>query len=189
MAAKPVRWNLSCRRMDALEKRLQVRWSALSSRFVNGVIAAAITVLFLAHGALGGFSALTGYTSPFTWLIWGGVILIGAHVVASIVTSIQQLTDVEFPPSARKKRHLALKWATGGLLAVAACAHIVLPKNSLTATLVVMAVIVLLAVHLCVGSKSLLKDIGIDRRYKTAFRVVVIVLSVLFALAMLIGGA
>jgi succinate dehydrogenase hydrophobic anchor subunit len=44
-----------------------------------------------------------------------------------------------------------------------------------------------LAVHLCVGSKSLLEDLGIDRRYKTAFRVIVCVLAALFALSAIVA--
>jgi succinate dehydrogenase hydrophobic anchor subunit len=44
-----------------------------------------------------------------------------------------------------------------------------------------------LAVHLCVGSKSLLKDLEIDRRYKTAFRIVVCVFAAAFALSGIAG--
>ena len=160
-----------------------------TARFVNGVIAALITVAFLVHGALGSLSVAVGLPTSLAWLVWGAVILAIVHVAVSIVTSNQQLTDAERPPSARKKRHLALKWATGGLLGVAAVVHIVLPKSSTSAAFVIVVVSVLLAIHLCVGSKSLLKDLEIDRRYKTAFRIVVCVLAAVFACAMLIGVA
>ena len=163
--------------------------SRVTSRFVNGIIAAVITVVFLVHGAMGSLSAVTGFSGSLAWVVWGAVVLALAHVVVSIVTSAQQLSDAEHPPSARKKRHLALKWATGGLLAVAAAVHIALPKSTASAAFVIVAVSALLAVHLCVGSKSLLKDLDIDRRYKVAFRVVVCVLAALFALAMLMGVA
>ena len=157
-----------------------------TARFVNGVLAALITVLFLVHGSLGSLSVLGCFSGSLSWLVWGAVILACIHVVASIVTSYQQLTDAEFPPSPRKRRHLALKWATGGLLAAVALAHIMLPPSTTLAALVIVAVSIVLAVHLCVGSKSLLKDLGIDRRYKMAFRVVMCVFAALFARAMIV---
>lgn len=164
---------------EAMRKRV-------TPRFVNGVIALVITVAFIVHGVLGSVSGLTGYTSPFTWLIWGAVGLVGAHVVASVVTSYQQLTDSKRPPSPRKKRHLLLKWVTGGLLAVAAAGHILLPKGSAIASVAIIIVAVTLAVHLCVGAKSLLKDLGADARHKMAFRVAVCAFAALFALGALV---
>ena len=157
------------------------------ARVVNGVIAALITVIFLVHGTMGSLSALFGFSGAFAWVVWGAVILAGLHVAASLVTSAQQLTDREFPPSRRKKAHLALKWATGVLLAIVAIAHIVLPKSSTVAAGVIVAVSVVLAVHVCVGSKSLLKDLGLGRRYKWPLRIVVCLFTALFVLVMLKG--
>ena len=156
-----------------------------TARFVNGVISAVIVVFFLVHGVLGSASILTGYIGPLAWLVWCGVAIVAVHVVVSVVTSYQQLTDAEFPPSARKKRHLALKWATGILLAVAAAVHIVLPKSAATAAFAIIAVSAFLAVHLCVGSKSLLTDLSVDKRFKTAFRVVVCVFAAAFVAVVL----
>ena len=99
-----------------------------TARFANGVISAIIAVFFLAHGVLGGVSFVAELSSPPAWLLWGGVALIGVHVVVSVVTSYQQLNDAERPPSARKKRHLALKWATGALLVAFVCVHVVAPQ-------------------------------------------------------------
>ena len=155
------------------------------ARVVNGVIAALITIIFLVHGTMGSLSALFGFSSALSWVVWGAVILAGLHVVMSMVTSTQQLTDREFPPSRRKKAHLALKWVTGGLLAVVAIAHIILPKSSVTAAGVIVAVSVLLAVHVCVGSKSLLTDLGFSKRYKWPLHVVVCLFAAVFAVVML----
>lgn len=165
------------------------------ARFANGVVSAAIVVFFLAHATLGSLSALVGLTSPFTFLVWVGVCAIGVHIVISVFTSREQLNDPERPPSPRKKRHLALKWATGGLLAAVAAAHIVTMRlygaeamqSSATGTVLIVALAIVLAVHLCVGSKSLLRDLGIESRYKTAFRVVVIVFAMFFAIAAITG--
>ena len=120
------------------------------------------------------------------------VLLVSAvKALISVFTSREQLTDVERPPSARKKRHLALKWATGGLLLAAAAVHVVVMRTwgaaaaQSTATGAVLTIVLatVLAIHLCVGSKSVLKDLGIDRRYMTPFRVVVCAFAVLFAVS------
>lgn len=159
----------------------------MNARLINGVIAALITILFLVHGVMGSLSSLFDLPSTFKWVVWIAVILAGLHVAVSLVTSSQQLTDTEHPPSKRKKAHLALKWLTGGLLAIVAIVHIVLPKSMVAATYVIVAVSVVLAVHLCVCAKSLLSDLGIDRRWKWPFRVFVCLLAAAFVLVMLKG--
>ena len=164
-------------------------------RVINGVVSALIVVFFLVHGTLGAASTFTGFVSPFAWLVWVGVALVGVHVIMSIVTSRQQLSDKEHPPSPRKVRHLVLKWCTGGLLAIIAGTHIVLVRmvgvqamqTQVSGVLVIVVLAIVLAVHLCVGSKSLLKDLGIDRRYKTVFRVVVCVIAAAIAVAAIAG--
>ena len=142
-------------------------------RRANGVVSAIIMALFLVHAALGAASMVLGFAGALSWVVWAGVGLVVVHVALSIATSREQLTDRERPPSARKKRHLALKWATGAVLAAVAAAHVVLPKSDLVAALLMVVVAAALAVHLCVGAKSLLKDLRIDRRHKTALRVII----------------
>lgn len=173
-------------------RRYSTEWGFMQkgskSRRFNGVVAAIITALFLAHAAMGSLSALTGFQSPLSIIVWLGVVLVVVHVIASVVTSYEQLSDAERPPSSRKKRHLALKWVTGGLLGVVAVAHIVFPKSTMAATALVVVLAIVLAVHLCVGGKSLLKDIGLDVRYKMAYRVVVCVIAGAAVVALLIGA-
>lgn len=156
------------------------------ARFANGIVSAVLVVFFLVHGLLGCAVILFGYSSPFAWAVWAGMALVGVHVVASIVTSREQLSDKERPPSPRKKRHLALKWATGAGLAVCVAAHVLL-KDAFSARAATVAVAAMLAVHLCVGSKSLLADLNIDRRFQTAFRVVACAFAVVFVVAVLVG--
>ena len=62
-------------------------------RFANGVVSAAIVVFFLAHATLGTLLGLIGFMSPLAWLVWVGVALVGVHVMLSIFTSREQLTD------------------------------------------------------------------------------------------------
>lgn len=163
------------------------------ARLANGVVSAVIVVFFIAHATLGSLAPVTGFSSPYRWLVWCGVALVAVHVLVSIATSWEQLSDKEHPPSPRKKRHLALKWATGSLLLATAAAHVIALRTqgvasmhaSVSGALVIAVLSIALAVHLCVGSKSLLKDLGIDRRYKTAFRIVVCAFAAAFAVGAL----
>ena len=159
-----------------------------TARFANGIVSAILVVFFLAHGILGSAALVFGFFGPLAWLVWCGVVLAFVHVVVSIVTSREQLSDKERPPSARKKRHLLLKWITGGILALAAFAHVFVPKVAVASGAIIAVVSIALAVHLCVGSKSLLKDIGVDRRYKLVFRVVVCAFAALFVVAVIVSS-
>ena len=122
-----------------------------------------------------------------------------AHIIACAVTSAQQLTDTVRPPSKRKKHHLLVKWITGAVLAVALCMHIfmsmqvdsaqaqsqpfLVSAHLFSAVLVSAAV----AVHVCFGAKSLLKDLNIDKRYRMPLRVFFCVLAGAFAIALTIA--
>ena len=158
------------------------------SRLINGVICAVMVAFFLVHGALGSASLALGFKGTLAWLAWFGIALVAAHVIASVVTSYEQLTDTVRPPSVNKKRHLALKWVTGALLAVCIVAHVLL-KGSIAAHIATIALDIVLAVHLCVGSKSILKDLNIDRKYRTHFRVAVCVVAAVFVIAVLASAA
>ena len=163
----------------------------LTSRFVNGILAIAIAAFFAVHGVLGAISGFVDIPRNAAWIVWAGVVMVGAHVLASIVTSREQLTDPARPPSARKKRHLALKWATGTALAVAAAIHIAIMRttgetltgggNAGLASL--LALIALLAIHSCVGVRSLLKDIGADRGCKNVVRAALCAIAAALAIA------
>ena len=95
-----------------------------TARFVNGVLAGFAVAFFCVHSLLGGLKGFVSLESPAEWVLWCGIGVVLVHVAVSVVTSLGQLTDADFPPSPRKKRHLALKWATGGVLAATVLAHI-----------------------------------------------------------------
>lgn len=166
-----------------------------TARFVNGVVAALIVAFLFAHSLLGGLEGIFPLTAPPKWILWLGVIVVGIHVVVSIVTSYSQLTDAEFPPSARKKRHLLLKWVSGGALAVVAAAHIVYMQTSGAHTVqaspvsavVALVLIVALAVHSWIGAKSLVTDLGFSKRLMLPFRIVVCALAVAAGCIVLLG--
>ena len=155
------------------------------ARTINGVVSAAMTVLLLVHAVWAAAAITLGAAMPPGWIAWAGVACTAAHVVLCIVTSVEQLTDTVRPPSSRKKRHLALKWVTGGVLAAVAIAHLmrVGAGGIRMVALLIVIVATALAAHICVGAKSLLKDLGIDRRWRPAVRAVAVVACTLCALA------
>ena len=155
-------------------------------RTLNGIASALIVGVFFLHAAFGSSPGLSGLWIRIAPLVWIGVAIIAVHVALSVATSVQQLTDTVRPPSSAKKRHLVLKWVTGVLLAAAAVAHAGCVHAAgagavhatATGTVLAVCVLVLLTWHVCVGTKSLLKDLNIDRRYRTLLRVVVCVLAI-----------
>lgn len=164
-------------------------------RMVNGMLSAAIVCFFVAHGILGSISAIAPFESGLAWTIWIGVACIAVHVVVSIATSWEQLHDPDNPPSDRKKQHLALKWATGLLLLASVAVHVAFiriygaaaTQSMATGAFVIIFVAVMFAYHACVGGKSLLKDILVDRKYLTAYRVIVCTLAIVFIIASIAG--
>lgn len=157
-------------------------------RFANGVAAAVITCLFSAHALMGGIACLMGLVNAEKWIVWLGVAVIVLHVVLSIVTSAQQLGDAERPPSTRKKRHLALKWVTGGLLAAIAIVHIagnLQGLSSLIAGILSMALCAGIAVHVCVGAKSLVADLGAGKALIAPVRFIACAIAVAAGVLML----
>ena len=165
------------------------------ARLFNGVVAALVVVFFLAHSLLGGLSGIVSLSRPSEWIIWLGVGIVLVHVVASVVTSYGQLTDAERPPSARKKRHLLLKWVTGGLLAIVAGSHVVCMRTfgadslqtSATSTAVALVLIAALVVHSWIGAKSLVTDLGLSKGLILPFRVAVCVLAVVIGCVVIAG--
>ena len=179
-----------------------------TTRLINGIIAAIVVCLFAVHGILGALETMLPIAPTLVWVVWFGVCLVGVHVLLSIATSYLQLTDTENPASARKKRHLLLKWITGVLLAIVIAIHIANPAAragstgvlaspnaladsaalanpaALKITLAVLAA--LLAWHIYVCMKSLLADIGIDSKWLVPLRVVVCVVAAVITVVVLL---
>lgn len=160
----------------------------LSARHIGGFAAAVLTAFFLVHAVLGALSLHLPIDGRGRVLVWAGVVLAAVHIAICVVTSVQMLSDMERPPSARKRSHLVLKWVTGLLLAVVALAHVVLPVGIAEGLLAVGSMVLLAAaigLHACVGAKSLLKDIGVDRQMRMPFRVAVCLVLAASAVAVL----
>ena len=166
-----------------------------TARLVNGIISALIAVFFVAHSLLGGLEALVPLTSPPALVMWVGIGAVALHVIASIVTSREQLTDVDFPPSKRKKRHLALKWITGGVLLAIIAMHVACVRTfgpdavqvSATSTLIALTLVAALTVHIWVGAKSLITDLSLDKGLIKPFRIIVCVLAIAIGCIIIAG--
>ena len=153
-------------------------------RKANGIVAALITLLFLAHALLGSASLHVSTPSTFKVFVLVGVAAIAVHVALSIGTSAQQMNDKERPPSPRKKRHLALKWVTGAVLALVAVVHVV-GGMELGGRVTLALLAAAIAVHACVGAKSLLKDVGLSDVWRLPFRICVCILACVAGVAAL----
>lgn len=155
-----------------------------TSRRVNAWLSVLVSVLFLLHSCMGAaYFVLPGMRTAPRLLLWLGVLLILAHIVASIITTNQMLTDTVRPPSARKKRHQLKKWVTGVLFVLAAGVHIGAQANGVlqgaSAVLLMAVVSVLLCVHLCTGVKSLTRDMALSPSLRWPLRLLAIAVSVL----------
>ncbi len=164
------------------------------ARRANAILSAGIFLFFVAHIAFGCAFLLGLITDSLAFLVWVAVGLAGVHVVMCIVTSYKMLSDTVRPPSDKKKRHLVLKWVTGGLVLLVAGVHVAVggglqESGRLVVLLVEMALAFCLASHTYIGVKSLLKDLGIARRYRTALRMVICVLAGLCIISLACGIA
>ncbi len=164
-----------------------------TARTVNGIVSAVILCLFLVHAVLGTFSSPLSFSAVASYVLWLGMALVGVHVVASIATSYEQLTDTVRPPSRKKRQHLLLKWVTGIVLLAVVLLHILRVREldlasavySPLGTAVAIALVAALAVHAWTGSKSLLKDLNIDRKYRSVLRAGVAILAMVLACLLL----
>lgn len=154
-------------------------------RSVNAILALVLVVFFLAHALLGALWMGGLLSDDLAFLVWLGIILVAVHVIMCCLTSARQLGDEQFPPSRRKKRHLALKWATGVVLLACATIHIVL-QDIPQVSIVIIASIALaaLAWHACVCAKSLLKDLGARTSKKTLLVIAIVLACVIIECAL-----
>lgn len=173
-------------------------------RRINAIVALAIACLFTVHMLMGSAKCLVpAMPDSLAFVVWFGVVFFVAHVLLCVATSAFMLTDKKRPPSDKKKRHLLLKWISGGAMLLVAALHVarmagVLPAadvagaaaNPLASveSLLTMAVLAgILAWHVFVGMKSLIRDLRIDptRRLRTALRVLVIACAAIAIVALL----
>ena len=173
----------------------QANTPAEKLRLFNAVVALAIAVFFLVHSGLGTASFFVdGLVNSVPWLVWGMLGVVGVHVIASVAATVLMLTDKERPPSARKKRHFVLKWATGVLLALVIAVHlccVVFPGSfSFGPDQLRIPFLLLLAVlawHVGIATKSLARDLGIGKKTRDVMRAVY-VLAVLALIAFMLSN-
>ena len=170
-------------------------------RTANGVAAALLCFIFLAHVILGAVKfADLSFDGKFVWVVWVGVGALAVHIALSIGTTVSMLTDTVRPPSDKKKRHQLMKWITGVTLLAAALVHVcttsaianggVVEPLSWVGFALMIALAAALTWHLLVASKSLLKDLHVPdhKRYRPwmqrAFVACVVVAAIILVVAM-----
>ena len=169
------------------------------ARRANGFVAGLLVLFFFcAHGLLGSLSLAFPLINHFAWVVWAGTALIVVHVVLSAFTTREKLTKADKPPTAKKKLKIALRWATGILIAITACAHIgsvmlfggSAVESTQVGKIAVLAVIALLALHVCLGVKSLVRDLGASKEQKdslkTPLRLVICLIAAAFFVIVLV---
>ena len=171
-------------------------------RTANGIVAAVLVAIFLAHALLGSVKfADLSFNGKLVWVVWVGVALIAVHILMSIGTTVSMLRDTKRPPSQKKKRHQLMKWLSGGALLAAAAVHFARTSGFFTggavaalngATFALMAVVAItLGWHVYTASKSLLKDLHVPdhKRYRpwmqAAFLAVIVTAGVIMAFSVL----
>ena len=170
-------------------------------RTANGIAAAILCIIFLAHAILGSVKfAVPTFSGRFVWVVWIGVGILVAHVVMSVGTTVSMMTDKERPPSAKKKRHQLMKWLSGVAVLVVAVIHMLtnsglvtggaVPALSRATTVLMAALICALGWHMFTASKSLLKDLHVPnhKRWRPALRAVLLAGCVVAGVILLVAA-
>ena len=159
-------------------------------RHVNGIVSLLLLAVFSAHAAMGALFCWGVVSGEASWVVWVGVCVLVLHMVLSIGTTRQMLYDEERPPSAKKKKHQAKKWASGIAVGTIAIAHILQAYGNAAWTIVAILLDAALTTHICISAKSLVKDLGLASGLRHAIRVLTIVVAVFAGLGICvsIGG-
>lgn len=158
------------------------------ARRANAVAAAVLVVAFLGHALVAAFAGHAGAASAPVLLLRCLLGLVLVHVGFSVATTVCMMKDTVRPPSARKRRHQWLKWASGCVLLAALALHVLRPwlpaAFDVPLSLVVLAA---LTWHGWMGMKSLVHDLRLPKGAKRPLRaalgaLAVLAMALLFAL-------
>lgn len=152
-------------------------------RRANAIVALLIVLFFCAHEVLGALYLHDIVAEGTAWLVWVGIVAMVVHVALCIATTKQMLDDEKRPPSRRKKAHQAKKWVTGIVLSALVVLHALIPDADAMWAVSTIILAVALAVHVCVSSKSLVKDLGLPSGYRFIPRVFIVAITLGCAIA------
>ncbi len=162
-------------------------------RKVNAIIAAVLSFFFFLHATLGIAHEQFGMSDALAFLAWFGVAAVVGHVALCIATSRYMLSDQVRPPSEKKKKHLALKWASGGVLLALVGVHLAAggasgAGGSIILLLATVALLIALAAHIYIGMKSLTRDLDMSKRARAPLRVVCVCVAVAVGLFLVLSS-
>lgn len=155
------------------------------TRYINGIVSSLLIVVFVGHEISGGFLLHEPWFVGALWLVWAGIGIV--HILLSVKTTQEMFCDKVRPPSAKKKAHQVKKWITGVILGALAAVHVVARGDMASWIVIATLLVITLAVHLCISSKSLVKDLGLSTKCRFVFRVVVIVLAACVVFGVLVN--
>lgn len=154
------------------------------ARRANAALAALLMLFCLVHPMISLAWLWLGFSDGLAWAAWTGVALCIAHIAASMITSKDMLSDAVRPPSKRKKGHLVRKWVTGCAIIALLAAHLLLNGNRALQTVLLSVFAVALAIHVCVGSKSLAKDLALPPNTRYAIRALAIFVAAVIVIGL-----
>lgn len=149
-------------------------------RRANAVAAAVLVVAFLGHALVAAFAGSAGAASAPLVLLRCLLGLALVHVGLSVATTVYMMKDAVRPPSARKRRHQWLKWASGCVLLAALALHVLRPLLPVIFDVPLsLAVLAALVWHGWMGMKSLAHDLRLPKGAKKPLRAALCALAVL----------
>lgn len=151
-------------------------------RRANGIASLLLLTLFAAHAVMGALFYCGVFSGEASWVVWIGICIVAVHVALSVGTTLQMLHDKARPPSLKKKWHQAKKWISGVLVGVVGVAHVLTIVETRLWFVIVLALDVALAAHICVSAKSLVKDLRLAPNLRYVIRVFAIAIAALVGL-------
>lgn len=161
----------------------------MSIRKINAFVAMLLTIFFITHELLGMLWSYSAVGKTLAFLVWAGAFMALVHVLFCVATSRSMLNDTKRPPSIKKKRHLLLKWATGSAVLVTASFHALQTEMPLLLFFAGMFTAAFLAVHVCTGAKSMLKDLRLSAKMRMPFKAAVIAATCAICFALVLNLA
>ena len=160
-------------------------------RKANGIVSLCLLAALSVHAVVNCLRFGGLHMPSLALLAWASVAATVLHVGLCVATSNAMLTDTERPPSQKKRRHLVIKWITGGLVLAVAGVHIaasqgVLGTAAQSGRWLLVGLVVALAIHLWTGARSFLSDLGLPRSWKPAVRALVVLGACALAAAVLL---
>lgn len=154
---------------------------------MNGIVALLIAAIYACHEVMGALYASGWVAGDMPWIIWLAVGVIVIHVALSLGTTKQMLDDADRPPSRNKKWHQVKKWVTGITAGLLIAAHVLTDLAIPAWAIIAILLDIVLASHICVSAKSLVKDLGMPSSWRFVIRALAIAIGVFAGMTIIVN--